>query len=76
MNRDFDADQLIADNKFLRNENKHLRQALWDDFFKISMMGVLSNYGALNGMSPTDFARDAAEMADAMMSVREERCGT
>ena len=40
------------------------------------MIGVLSSQGALNGMSPTDLARDAVEMANAMMSVREERCGS
>lgn len=75
MNRDIDTDMLIAHNKRLENENRVLRQTLWDDYFKSSMIGVLSSQGALNGMSATDFAKDSAEMADAMVSERMKRYG-
>ena len=57
----------------LEKENRIMRQQLWDDYFQASMIGVISNYGSYNGMSPSDFARDAAKLADAMLRIREER---
>lgn len=69
MNRDLDPEQLVADNKRLTNENRHLRQQLWDDFAKAAVVGLSSQ----TSYSPGFIAKRAAEIADEMIDVREAR---
>lgn len=61
-----DMDFLEAKVKGLENENRALRESLWDGYFKAAAAATL-HHGKVTGVAA------AAEIADEMMRVREAR---
>lgn len=69
MNRDIDITQLVADNKYLENQNKHLRQAMWDDLFKAALTGMSASP---SGYSAPFIALRAVEIANEAFVLRRK----
>jgi len=61
-----DIDFLTAKVRGLENENRALRETMWDGYFKAACAATLHR-GKVSGVSA------AAEIADEMMRVREAR---
>lgn len=61
-----DIDFLTAQVKGLENENRALRETMWDGYFKTACAATL-HHGKVTGVAA------AAEIADEMMRVREAR---
>jgi hypothetical protein len=54
----------------LERQLREMRKTTRQDFAKAALIGVLSSsYTTYKDMTPTDFARDALEIADAMMEI-------
>ena len=67
------TDEQARDALILHLERQLLdirKNTLRNDFAKAALIGVLSTgYVTHKGMTPGDFARDALEIADAMMEI-------
>lgn len=67
-----DEDILSSQVKFLERENRHLRNALRDDFAKAALVGYLASFEPTE--EPVEYsesvARDCWVMADAMLATR------
>ena len=54
----------------LERQLREMRQTTRQDFAKAALIGVLSSgYAEFSDMEPSDWARDAIEIADAMMEI-------
>ena len=65
MNQEIDLLEHLI--RFLEQENRALKQTLWDEYFKAALAGGTLNHGAVTGV------KAAAEVADNAMKIRAER---